>query len=57
LFEFLQSPLVVRTLVEANALEATDRKEARHQGLNVRWDELLADAETVTEELNRIFLR
>jgi iron(III) transport system substrate-binding protein len=57
LFEFLQTPGVVRQLVVAHALEGAAATEISTPTLKVNWDALLGDLESTTAKLNAIFLR
>jgi iron(III) transport system substrate-binding protein len=58
LFEFISNPQVSQKLVELHALEGATLDPARPvPGLQVDWDKLLRDLDTVTEETRQIFLR
>jgi iron(III) transport system substrate-binding protein len=57
LFEFLQTPGVVRRLVAVRALEGASATEISTPTLKVNWDALLRDLESATARLNAIFLR
>jgi iron(III) transport system substrate-binding protein len=58
LFEFISNPQVSQKLVELRALEGATLDPARPvHGLQVDWDKLLRDLDTVTEETRQIFLR
>jgi iron(III) transport system substrate-binding protein len=57
LFEYLQSPRVIRKLIEARALEGMQAKDIATPVLQVNWELVLRDVERTTAELNAIFLR
>jgi iron(III) transport system substrate-binding protein len=58
LFEFLQGPEVARILVQAHALESlATPTETNPETLRVDWAPLLADLQSATARLERIFLR
>jgi iron(III) transport system substrate-binding protein len=56
LFVYLQSPAVILSLVNANALEAATASAAS-EPLPVDWSKVLQDLEVTTAELNRLFLK
>jgi len=55
LFQFLQRPGVAERLVKEAALEGA--QSGQSQGLQVNWTALLADLDSATETMKRIFLR
>jgi iron(III) transport system substrate-binding protein len=55
LFQFLQRPGVAERLVKEAALEGA--QSGQSQGLQVNWTVLLADLDSATETMKRIFLR
>lgn len=57
LFDYLQTPAVVRRLVEAGALEESFSTNAAAQTLNPDWELLLRDLDSGTRELQRLFAR
>jgi ABC-type Fe3+ transport system substrate-binding protein len=57
LFDFLQQEAVVRTLVNASALEGASAQAVPAKTLPVDWEPLLKDLERTTTTLNAIFLR
>ena len=57
LFDYLQRPNVVKTLVEAGALEGASVYEVTSTTLRPDWDVLLRDLDSVTEQLARVFRR
>lgn len=57
LFEYLQSPAVVQTLMVAGALEGPTGTNEAPVTLTVDWSAVLRDVEATTTDLNRIFLR
>ena len=56
LFEYLRQPAVTERLIAAKALEGAPSGNATLP-LKINWDRLLADLNTTTETLNKIFLR
>ncbi len=54
LFDYLQNPEALNALVNANALEGTNKVR---DGLGVNWDGLLRDLDSATATLRTIFLR
>jgi len=59
LFEYLQSPEVVKKLVAAGALEGVNPANAQgtSQALRVNWDDLLKNLDDTTRKLGTVFLR
>jgi iron(III) transport system substrate-binding protein len=57
LFDWLQRPDVVERLIAAHALEGADPATVPTRTLQVRWDELLREADATTAKLCEIFLR
>lgn len=57
LFEYLQTPEVVKQLIAAHALEGVSAGEATAPTLKVNWERLLRDLPKTTEKLNEFFLR
>lgn len=55
MFQFLQRPEVAKRLVKEAALEGA--QSGQSQGLQVNWTALLADLDSATETMKRIFLR
>jgi len=55
MFQFLQWPGVAERLVKEAALEGAQSSQS--QGLQVNWTALLADLDSATETMKRIFLR
>lgn len=55
LFDWLQRPDVAQRLVDAHALESTDKPGA--DGLKPDWSALLHDLDTTTKQLNEVFLK
>jgi len=56
-FDYLQTPGVATRLIAANALEGYSMSEVATPSLKVDWPLALRDLQTVTENLNQIFLR
>ena len=57
LFDFLQVPAVAERLVQLHALENPLAKSGEEPGRAIDWNRLLDDLESVTQMLNRYFLR
>jgi iron(III) transport system substrate-binding protein len=57
LFEYLQERGVVEQLMAASALEGVSASEVSAPTLKVNWSALLADLESTTAVLNKVFLR
>lgn len=57
LFDYLRTRRVVERLIAARALEGTSASEVSTPTLQVNWDRLLHDLESVTTTLSQIFLR
>ena len=57
LFEFLQTPEVLRELTKAGALEGKDLQPSTPATLTVNWTTLLRDVQPATETLKTIFLQ
>jgi iron(III) transport system substrate-binding protein len=57
LFEYLQTPPVVETLVRARALEGNSPTAVARPTLRPKWPAVLKDVDVTTRELNRFFLR
>lgn len=57
LFDYLQSPEVVKSLVRAKAIEGSLAGQVTIPTLKVDWTNVLRNVTSTTAELNRIFLR
>ncbi|MDB6025797.1 MAG: extracellular solute-binding protein family 1 [Verrucomicrobiales bacterium] len=57
LFAYLQSPAVVRKLVEGGALEGESKSSVSTPTLQVDWDKLISEIEPATKTLQDIFVR
>lgn len=57
LFDYLQTPAVLKQLIAANALEGESPETLQGQTLKPNWAELLRDLDHVTQQLNTLFLR